>query len=110
MKQKSRKLLYALVAAAALAGVAALFVPDAADVDVARIGSGPLAVTIDEDGETRAQDRFEVSAPVAGRVARIALREGDTVREDQVVAELWPLPLSARESVPPRAHWRWSAH
>jgi HlyD family secretion protein len=54
-------------------------------------------VTVDEDGETRAHDRFVVSAPTAGRVARIELHEGDAVARDQVVAELWPLPLSARE-------------
>jgi HlyD family secretion protein len=34
---------------------------------------------------------------VAGRVARIELREGDPVAIDQVVAQIWTLPLSARE-------------
>jgi HlyD family secretion protein len=38
-----------------------------------------------------------VSAPVAGRVARIELHEGDRVERDQVVTEIWSLPLSARE-------------
>jgi HlyD family secretion protein len=54
-------------------------------------------VTVDEDGETRAKDRYVISAPVAGRIARIDLREGDRVTADQVVAQIWPVPLSARE-------------
>lgn len=66
-------------------------------VDVAVAERGPLQVTVDEDGETRAHDRFVVSAPVAGRVSRIELHEGDLVAQDQVVAEIGSLPLSARE-------------
>jgi HlyD family secretion protein len=58
---------------------------------------GPLQVTVDEEGETRIRDRFTVAAPVSGRLLRIALRDGDPVALNQVVAEVWPLPLSARE-------------
>ncbi len=97
MKPGMKKILYAAVALAALAGIGLLFVPSPVAVDVAMVERGPLMVTVDEDGETRARDRFEISAPVAGRVSRIQLLEGDPVDENQVVAELWPLPLSARE-------------
>jgi HlyD family secretion protein len=75
----------------------ALFMPGPVDVDTAPVSTGQLVVTVDEDGETRAHDRFVVSAPVAGRVSRIELHEGDPVKQGQVVAEIWPLPLSARE-------------
>jgi HlyD family secretion protein len=84
----------------ALAGAAVLAVilaPDAVPVEVTQIAPGPLEVTVDEDGETRAHDRFVMSAPAAGRVSRIELHEGDPLARGQVVAELWPLPLSARE-------------
>lgn len=74
-----------------------LFMPGPIPVEVTKVRIGPLQVTVDEDGETRAHDRFIVSAPVAGRLARIELHEGDPIARDQAVAELWPLPLSGRE-------------
>ena len=46
-------------------------------VESARAAQRPLQVTVDEEGETRVRDRYIVAAPVAGRVARITLREGD---------------------------------
>jgi HlyD family secretion protein len=66
-------------------------------VEVATVQRGPLQVTADEDGETRAREHYVVSAPVAGRLSRIALREGDAVRAGQVVAQLWAAPLTARQ-------------
>jgi len=38
------------------------------------------------------RDRYVVSAPVAGRLARLSVREGDAVYAGQVVAMLWPAP------------------
>ena len=92
-----KKLVPIVAALVILAGLILLFRPGPVDVEVTRVGIGPLQVTVDEDGETRAHDRFVVSAPVAGRVGRIDLHEGDLIAPDQVIAELWPLPLSARE-------------
>ena len=89
MQATTRKILYTVVLAAAAAGVVVLFLPAPIDVDVAPVKNGPLVVTVDEDGETRAHDRYVVSAPVAGRVSRIELHEGDSVKETQVVAEIW---------------------
>jgi HlyD family secretion protein len=97
MKTTLRRIVYGVILTAAAAGVAVLFLPAPVDVDVAPVVSGPMMVTVDEEGETRAHDRFVVSAPVAGRVSRIEFHEGDAVKEGQVVAEIWPLPLSARE-------------
>jgi HlyD family secretion protein len=97
MAVKWKRGLYALAVAAAVALIALAFLPDPVPVDVATVQRGPLMVTVDEDGETRAKDRYVISAPVAGRIARIDLREGDRVTADQVVAQIWPVPLSARE-------------
>lgn len=97
MKPKAKKIIYVFVLVAAAAGIAYLFVPAPVEVDIALVTIGPMIVTVDEDGETRAHDRFVVSAPVAGRVSRIELHEGDPVKQGQVVAQVWPLPLSARE-------------
>jgi len=92
-----RRLLYALVAVLAIGVIAWGFVPDPVVVEATTVARGALLVTADEDGETRAHDRYVISAAVAGRVSRIELHEGDAVQSGQVVAQLWPVPLSARE-------------
>jgi len=92
-----RKLLYALMGVLAIAVVAWGFVPDPVMVEATTVTRGALLVTADEDGETRAHDRYVISATVAGRVSRIELHEGDAVHTGQVIAQLWPVPLSARE-------------
>jgi HlyD family secretion protein len=97
MQVRTRKIFYAVVLAAVATVIVVLFLPAPIDVDIAPVTSGPLVVTVDDDGETRAHDRFVVSAPVAGRVSRIELHEGDRVKARQVVAEIWPVPLTARE-------------
>lgn len=51
--------------------------PVEADVVVAR--TGPLRVTLEEEGETRVRERYVVSAPVSGRVLRLTLEPGDAV-------------------------------
>jgi HlyD family secretion protein len=65
-------------------------------VEVARAAMGPLQVTVDAEGMTRVRDRYVVAAPVAGRVARIELREGDPVAAGAVVARVFPAPLDVR--------------
>jgi HlyD family secretion protein len=92
-----RKFLYLLAGLAAAALLAWGFVPAPVPVDVATAQRGPLQVTVNEDGETRARDHYVVSAPVAGRVSRITLREGDAVVAGQAVAQLWAAPLTARQ-------------
>src|SRR6187455_2530873 len=62
--------------------------PTAVHVDVAGVSTGPLVVTVDEEGVTRVRDRFIVSAPVTGRVLRIELEPGDCVKRGQVVARV----------------------
>ena len=87
-----------------LGAVGALFFvalrPVPVEVDVAQVVRGPMAVTIDDEGETRIRRRFVVSSPVAGRLQRIELEPGDPVTQGQTVvarvqAEAPPL-LDAR--------------
>ena len=60
-------------------------------VDMAAVQTGPLRVTIDEEGMTRVRDRYVVSAPVAGRLERVELRPGDpVVAGDTVLATFLP--------------------
>jgi len=66
-------------------------------VETAVVGKGPVQVTIEEDGETRAIDRYGIASPVNGRLMRVSLREGDLVKPGQIVAEIAPTPLSAAD-------------
>ncbi len=86
----------ALIAALGAAGlaVAVALRPSPVRVEVARARTGPMRVTIDAEGKTRARDRFVVAAPVSGRLARINLRRGDVVRRDEVIARIDPLPMA----------------
>jgi HlyD family secretion protein len=101
------------ITAAAAIVVVALW-PQPVAVDLAAVTSGPMTVTVDEDGETRVRDRFVISAPVSGRLQRIELEPGDTVAKGVVVrlapvdaplldsrtrAELQAAAAAAREAV-----------
>jgi HlyD family secretion protein len=69
--------------------------PDPIAVEVATAEMRPLDVTVDEDGRTRAVDRYVVTAPVAGRLERITIREGDCIGAGDMIARIEPLPLDA---------------
>jgi HlyD family secretion protein len=84
-----------IAGAGAALGVAVLlawaFAPRPIEVEVATATKGHFETTIDEDGKTRLRDRYVVSAPLAGLLTRIALREGDAVTAGAVVATLTPV-------------------
>ncbi len=67
------------------------------DVETARVKQGPMQVTVEEDGETRAHDRFVIAAPIPGRLLRMEWEEGDLVRQDATVAAIEPLPLNQQQ-------------
>jgi HlyD family secretion protein len=64
------------------------FAPRPLEVELAAVTQGPFETTIDEDGKTRLADRYVVSSPLAGRLARIVLKEGDAVAVDTPLAVL----------------------
>lgn len=97
MKRAIKRILFLLAGLGVAALVAVAFLPSPLEVETARAVRGRLAVTVDEDGETRARDRFVVAAPVAGRLSRIGLRDGDALTPRDVVAVIHPAPLDARE-------------
>lgn len=80
-----------------LVGAAAAYAlrPEVIEVETAIVGRAPMRVTIDEDGMTRVRNRFVIAAPVAGRLERLTLREGDEIAMGQVVARIAPLPLDS---------------
>jgi HlyD family secretion protein len=86
-----------IVVALLVLGVTVLILrPPRVPVDTVAAARGRLMVTVDEEGETRVRDRYLITAPVAGRLQRIALEEGDPVEQGTVVAQMNPLPLDPR--------------
>jgi HlyD family secretion protein len=77
------------VAVAAWLGWA--FAPRPVDVETAQAARGHFELAIEEDGKTRLRDRYVVSAPLAGRLSRITLHEGDRVRVGTELATLAPV-------------------
>lgn len=60
-------------------------------VDLATVTSGPMGVSIDEDGHTRIRNTFTLSAPVTGHLHRIQAEVGDlVVGGESVLAQLSP--------------------
>ncbi len=81
-----------LVGAVALAGILVwAFLPEPVLVEESTAISGNVVVEAVEDGKTRVLDRYVVSAPVTGNLARSALRVGDAVLPGTVVARLLPM-------------------
>ncbi|MGB8857342.1 MAG: efflux RND transporter periplasmic adaptor subunit [Burkholderiales bacterium] len=85
------KRIVSVVLLLALAGLLAWsFMPRPLEVEIAQVIKGRFVQTIDEDGRTRVRNRFIVSAPLAGRLERISLLEGDKVEKNAVLANIYP--------------------
>lgn len=85
---------YVYIGASALVAVGLLawaFAPKPVAVETAAVLDGHYEQGIEEDGRTRLRDRYTISAPVAARVSRITLREGDRVKTGDTVAVLLPV-------------------
>lgn len=80
-----RALFMVLLALLLVGGLTFAFWPQPVPVDLAVIERGPLRVTVDGEGQTRVRNVYVVSAPLAGRITRIALRPGDRVEARQTV-------------------------
>jgi HlyD family secretion protein len=85
-----------LAALLLLWGLYALLRPGPVPVDTLHASQGPMQETVDEEGQTRVRDRYVVAAPIAGRVERMTLKEGDAVQPGTLVARVFPAPLDSR--------------
>lgn len=90
-------LLAAAAAALLLALLWFLFAPEPVQVELATVTQGPMQVTVDNQGQVRAYDKYVVAAPVAAGLLRVDLHDGDPVRRGEAVAALDPLPMDARQ-------------
>jgi len=95
----TRRTITAVVAAAlAVGGVAYVLRPEVLEVDVGQVARGPMRVTVDAEARTRVVDRYVLTAPVGGRLRRVAIAEGAPVQRGQVVAWIAPLPLDVQST------------
>ena len=92
---KKRALIWAVIAAAVVVAIAWSLRDEAMEVEVATVTRGPLVVTLDQEGRTHIEDRYVVSAPVAGFARRVALLPGDTVEAGDALIALEPLASTA---------------
>jgi HlyD family secretion protein len=66
--------------------------PRPAPVEIARVATGRLRATVNEEGKTRIRQRYVVSAPVAGQLRRIPFKAGAEISSTQtVVAVIDPI-------------------
>lgn len=95
-KQSARKwttrIVLGLIALAIVAALVSAFLPKPVTVTAAKVTRGKLVVSIEEDGVTRVKDRYIVSAPLAGNLARSELKAGALVKAEAVIARVLPLP------------------
>ncbi len=96
MKKRNR-LIGAMAVVIVIGLLAWVFRPKPIKVETGRTQRGTLRVTVDEEAETRVHDRFEIAAPVTGRLRRIELHAADPVEAGQVIVQIEPLPLDPRE-------------
>lgn len=92
--RRGRWLFWGLWGALALLVIAVALRPDPVWVDLAEATRGPLEEIVGEEGRTRVQDRYRITAPVAGFLHRPDLEVGDRVHAGDRLALLDPLPAS----------------
>jgi HlyD family secretion protein len=92
LRFERRWLFWGAAAGLVALGLAFAFRPLPIVVDVVTIERGELAITVDEEGETRVHDIYVLSAPVAGHMRRVDLHAGDQVTAlETVVAMIEPI-------------------
>lgn len=91
-QHRPRRWLPWLGALALLALIAFGFIPRPVPVETAKVAQGRLRATVNEEGKTRIQQRYLISAPVTGHLRRIPFKPGADVEAGKtVVATIDPV-------------------
>lgn len=86
-----KRLLLLVVVAGLVSAIVVAFLPKPVKVDLETVQSGPMEVSVRDDGRTRIRERYVVSTPIAGRLKRIDFEVGDRVTAGEtVVARMDP--------------------
>jgi HlyD family secretion protein len=89
MSRPTRKqIILIVVGVLVLAVVVYGFLPTPRNVQTAEVRRAPLQVIVEEEGETRVLDRYEVAAPAAAYARRIPVEVGEFVSAGQTLVEL----------------------
>lgn len=90
LQRRSRRVRTFWIAAAAITAVtlAMAMLPDPLEADIAKAERGDVLVEVVDEGRTRMHDVYVISAPVTGRVLRVAVEPGDEVIAGTVVARM----------------------
>lgn len=86
-----RRAALVVAAAACLVLIALAFRKKPVPVEVTKVDRGEFVESVDEPGKTRVRERFVVSAPVSGELARIQKKAGHTVAAGEVLATIRPV-------------------
>jgi HlyD family secretion protein len=103
MRVTRRRVLWGIGIVVVLGGVGWMMRPEPIVVETALVVRGNLRVTVDGDARARVRSRYVVTAPIAGRLERIALMEGDSVRRGDAVGRMMPAPLDPQAELQARA-------
>lgn len=103
MKIRRKHIIPIVIAAVVLVLIIRAFMPSPVLVDTSTAEVGPMRVTISEEGRTRVKQRYLITAPASGRLARPELKEGDRIGKGDELARITPSPLGSRESAEARA-------
>jgi HlyD family secretion protein len=95
-----KRLLWALIGAALVGAIGYGLRPAPVLVETATVARGTFRITVNEDGRTRVKDRYLVSAPLTGSIARPSLEAGDAVSQGDVLVRMLP---TASPMLDPRA-------
>ncbi len=68
--------------------------PQPIPVETAKVVSGPLRATVNEEGETRIKERFVISATVTGQLRRVPFKPGAAVLAGETVLAVIDPPAS----------------
>jgi HlyD family secretion protein len=90
LQQRSNRVRLFWIAAAVIVAVVIVLsmLPESIEADVARIDRGDVRVEVVDEGRTRMHDVYVISAPITGRVLRVAVEPGDEVAAGAVVARM----------------------
>ncbi|MFM2400070.1 MAG: hypothetical protein RL341_2227 [Pseudomonadota bacterium] len=83
-------IVWGLVGVLGMALLVWIFMPRPTQVDTAVVAAGRFERAVEEDGKTRLRERYVISTPLAGKVARITLDEGDAVASGALLATVSP--------------------
>jgi multidrug efflux pump subunit AcrA (membrane-fusion protein) len=94
MFQPTRKQIYIALGVLALAFLLYLGVwrESPVTVETGKAERKEFLATIDAEGRTRYHDRFTITAPISGKMFRVALHEGDNIPKGYVITRIDPAP------------------